>query len=283
MMNLNFSSPQRQSRKGIIILALISYGKLIKNFWFIIVFFIFKKKENSLEIIVLSALLALVFVAVQAYFRYQYFTYQIDFDDDEFIIKQGILNKKTILLEKSKIQEVNINQPFIHRFLNIYQLEIDSPGTDKKEITINAISFENAQYLQSYLLDKKENEAVESVVEEENTKHLKIANSSLLKYAITANYVKSFFALLSLLIYLSQQIFDTLNLDFEEYVKEESSVQTFQAFSIFTIIFAFLLLAAVGILINVVRTFIVYFNLKISKSEDYLSLEYGLLILKIRS
>ena len=275
-MNLDFSQPQHQSQKGIIILALIFYGKILKNFWFLILFFLFKKKEHSIEIIILIALAALVFAAVQAYIKYQYFTYQIDFENDEFIIKHGVFNKKTILLEKNKIQEVNINQPFFHRFLNIYQLEIDSPGTDKKEITINAISDENAQYLRSYLLDKKE-VAVENVEEEKvENPQLKIATSSLLKYAVTANYVKSFLALISLLVYLSQQIFDNLNLDFEDFIKENGTVENFATLSIFTIIFGFLFLALIGVFINVVRTFAVYFNLKITKFTDYLSIEYGL-------
>ena len=63
-MNLDFSQPQHQSQKGIIILALISYGKILKNFWFLILFFLFKKKEHSIEIIILIALAALVFAVL---------------------------------------------------------------------------------------------------------------------------------------------------------------------------------------------------------------------------
>ena len=275
-MNPDFSAPQHQSKKGIIILALISYGKLLRNFWFIVLYILFKKKEYAVEILLLLAVVSLLFVIVQAYIKYQYFTYEINFEDDEFIIKKGIFNKKTILLEKRKIQEVNINQPFFHRFLNIYQLEIDSPGTDKNEITINAISDGKAQYLRSYLLEKKNVEVSDSVEVSPDVDKLKISTSSLLKYAVTANYVKSFFALISLLFYLSQQIFDNLNLDFEEYLKNEVEYESIEALSIFTLIAGFLALAFFGILINVVRTFIVYFNLKISKFENYLSVEHGL-------
>ncbi len=275
-MNPDFSSAQYQSKKGIIILALLFYGKLLKNFWFLVLFILFKKKESAVEILLLIALVSLVFVAINAYIKYKYFTYEINFEDDEFIIRQGILNKRTILLEKSKIQEVNINQPFFHRLLDIYQLEIDSPGTDKKEITIEAISNENAQYLRSYLLDRKTEVAEKLSSDIQQIPQIKISNTSLLKYAVTANYVKSFFALISLLVYFSQQLFQNFNLDLEEYLKNKVAYESFETLSVFAFLAAFLLVAIFGILINVVRTFVVYYNLIISKFDYYLSVEYGL-------
>lgn len=275
-MNSDFSLPQRQSKKGITILALISYGKLIKNFWFLILFFIFKKKEHSFEIILAIAILALIFSVIHAYIKYQYFTYEIDFEKDNFIINQGVFSRKTIYLEKAKIQEVNINQPFLHRFLNIYQLEIDSPGTDKNEITINAISKDNAQFIYHYLLDKKTLHNENLITKEENFPQIKISISSLLKYAVTANYLKSFLALISLLVYLYQQVSDNLDLNIEEYLNDANIMENYEAFSIVTLISVAIFLLFAGILINVIRIFTIYYDLKIIKFDDYLSLEYGL-------
>lgn len=275
-MNIDFSQPQHQSQKGIIVLAIISYGKILKGFWFIILYFIYKQREQALWILPLVAVVVLLYVFIEAYIRYQYFTYHLDFENDEFIIKNGVFNKKTIHLEKNKIQEVNINQPFFHRFLSIYQLEIDSPGTDKKEITINAISYDNAEFIRSYLLENQNESVKVEDVRSENSGQLKISAASLLKYAVTANYLKSFLALISLLLYLSQQILDNLNLDINEYLEGENAYENFAALSIFTIVISFLLLAIVGILINVIRTFILYYNLKITKARENLSMEYGL-------
>lgn len=275
-MNPDFAAPQRQSKKGIIILALISYGKLLKNFWFVVLYILFKKKEYTVELLILLVIVSLVFVVINAYIKYQYFTYELNFQDDEFIIKKGVFNKKTILLEKSKIQEVNINQPFFHRILNIYQLEIDSPGTDKKEIMIEAISNGNAQYLRSYLLDRKVTAEENLTSDIQQVPQIKISISSLLKYAVTANYVKSFFALISLVIYFTQQVSKNFNLDLETYLKNEVAYTNIGSLSIFTFIAAFLLVAVFGILINVIRTFVVYYHLIVSKFDYYLSVEYGL-------
>lgn len=275
-MNPDFATPKRQSKKGIIILALISYGKLLKSFWFVVLYILYKQKEYTIEILTFLAIISLVFVVVNAHIKYQYFTYEFNFEGDEFIIKKGVFNKKTILLEKRKIQEVNINQPFLHRMLNIYQLEIDSPGTDKKDIMIEAISNENAQYIRSYLLDKKVVVEENLTADIEEIPQIKISNLSLLKYAVTANYVKSFFALISLLIYFSQQVSKNFNLDLETYLKNEVGYTSIETLSVFTFIAAFLFVAIFGILINVVRTFVVYYNLIISKFAYYLSVEYGL-------
>lgn len=275
--SVDWSVPQRQSQKGILILALVKYGKILRNFWFVILYIIFNYKENSVLIISLLAISTLIFAIVQAFVKYKYFTFQLDYERNELIVNEGVFNKKTILLEKNKIQEVNINQPFLHRFLDIYQLEIDSPGTDKNEITINAILKSDADYLKNYLLDSRADIQLDSIEEVEKIDQLKISNFSLVKYALTANYIKSFLALISVLLYLSQQFFDNLNIDFEDYIRENESLKTVQALSIVTIVVLFILLAVFAIFINVVKTLVTYCNFKIRKFTDYLSVEYGLL------
>lgn len=275
-MKPDFSLPQYQSTKGIIILALISFGKIIRNFWFIIIYIFYKNGISSLPVILSISAALLFLVLFNAFLNFHYFTYQIDFENNKFIIKKGIVNKKTITLESDRIQEVNVNQPFIHRLLHIYQLEIDSPGTDKKEITINAVSFEDAQFLQQFLLDKKKSPSETSVLHTEERNILKIGVPSILKFAITANYFKSFVALIGILLYIHQQISETFAVDVAEYLPTDSLEKNLELMSIFGIIAIFLLLAVVGILINVLRTLVIYFNLKITKYADYFAMEYGL-------
>ncbi|MFC6268589.1 PH domain-containing protein [Frigoriflavimonas asaccharolytica] len=275
-MKSDFSLPQFQSKKGIIIFALISYGKLLKNFWFLIVLFLFKKKEYTVTIILIVALVALIAVAIEAYIKYQYYTYKIDFKSDEFIIEKGVFNKTTIHLERNKIQEANVNQPFLHRLLGIYQLEIDSPGTDKKEISIDAISKKDADYLRNYLISSNNEILIDQKEITGEAEEIKISVISLLKYAVTANYVKSFFALMGLLVYLSQQIFDGFNLKLEDILEKYFAIEDVFAIPIFLIISAIVVFTFAAILVNVLRTFFVYFNLKIVKFTDYFSMEFGL-------
>lgn len=275
----SFFEPQRQSKTGIALLFLYSLGQAVRNAWALILIFIFKKNINT-TIIALSILAVFILLIVSAILKYYNFKYYIDPENEEFIIHKGIINKSTIKIKKDNIQEVNISQPFIHRIFNIYKLEIDTPGSSEKEISISALSHQNAVDLKKYLLAenniKIDNRADFNEVKEEN-KTIAISTLSLLKYGFTANYVQSFFALISLGIYGIYQINDLLDkTEFETRLDYEELSSKLMAFSIPVIGGLIFIVIVLGVLINVIRTLIRYYNFKIVENDRRFSLEYGL-------
>ncbi|MCD1117153.1 PH domain-containing protein [Chryseobacterium turcicum] len=280
----SFFQPQRQSKTGIVLLFLYNVGMVIKNLWvFVILFFVRKDKIES-WIIVLAIIAGLLILIVSAVLQYYHFKYYIDEENEEFVIHEGIINTSVTKIKKENIQEVNISQPFVHRFFNIYKLEIDTPGSSEKEVKISALTKQNAIDLKKYLLTevKVENSVHEGAEIAENQdvntlRSIKISTFSILKYGITANYVRSFFALVSLMIYGFSELTNLLKkakLDTQlDYDTVESQ---FLAFSIPVIFGIVLVVIILGILINTVRTLIKFFNFKISENNQSFSFEYGL-------
>ncbi|GAB0157226.1 PH domain-containing protein [Chryseobacterium sp. Alg-005] len=276
----SFFEPQRQSRTGIALLFLYSLGQTVRNSWALLFIFIFKRKDISTTIILLIVLAVFLLLIVSAILKYYNFKYYIDPENEEFIIHQGIINKSTIKIKKDNIQEVNISQPFIHHIFNIYKLEIDTPGGTEKEISISALSHKNAVDLKKYLLAENNVKSEKKVdVQEENTddKVLAISTQSLIKYGFTANYVQSFFALISLGIYGIYQINDVLDkAELETRVDYEKLSSRFMTFSIPVIGGLIFLVIVLGVIINVIRTLIRYHHFKIIESDRRFSMEYGL-------
>ncbi|ROH99863.1 PH domain-containing protein [Chryseobacterium daecheongense] len=275
----SFFEPQRQSKTGISLLFLYSLGQTVRNSWALIFIFFFKKNIN-ITIIALTILAIFILLIVSAVLKYYNFKYYIDPKNEEFIIHQGIINKSTIKIKKDNIQEVNISQPFIHRIFNIYKLEIDTPGSSEKEISISALSHQNAVDLKKYLLTEN-NIKIENRVdfneEEAKNKTITISTLSLLKYGFTANYVQSFFALISLGIYGIYQINDLLDkAEFEARLDYEQLSSKLMAFSIPVIGGLIVVVIVLGVFINVIRTLIRYYNFKIVENDHRFSLEYGL-------
>lgn len=280
----SFFQPQRQSKTGIVLLFLYNVGMVIKNLWvFVILFFVRKDKIDS-WIIVLAIIAGLLILIVSAVLQYYHFKYYIDEENEEFVIHEGIINTSVTKIKKENIQEVNISQPFVHRFFNIYKLEIDTPGSSEKEVKISALTKQNAVDLKKYLLTevKVENSVHEGAEIAENQevnmlRSIKISTFSILKYGITANYVRSFFALVSLMIYGFSELTNLLKkakLDTQlDYDAVESK---FLAFSIPVILTIVLMVIILGILINTIRTLIKFFNFKISENNQSFSFEYGL-------
>ncbi|UFH32670.1 PH domain-containing protein [Chryseobacterium sp. C-71] len=280
----SFFRPQRQSKTGIALLFLYNIGMVIKNLWVFVILFFVRKEKIELWIIILTIITLLTILIVSAVLQYYHFKYYIDEENEEFVIHEGIINTSVTKIKRENIQEVNISQPFIHRFFNIYKLEIDTPGSSEKEVKISALTKQNAIDLKKYLLTEKriEKNVEESdeTIQNEETQELpsiKISTLSILKYGITANYIQSFFALLSLIIYGFSELTNLLKkAEFDTDLNYDTVESQFLAFSIPVILGIVLVVIIVGILINTVRTLIKFFNFKITENNQSFSFEYGL-------
>lgn len=279
----SFFKPQRQSKIGIFLLFIYYLAQVIKGLWVFVVMYLFKKETFNIYLLV-TVVGVIIFLFVSAILQYYNFKYYIDSENDEFVIHEGIINKSVIKIKRENIQEVNISQPFIHRFFNIYKLEIDTPGSSEQEVKISALTKQNAIDLKKYLLTEKKTENITEhlgeVLDKEETQELrtiKISTLSILKYGITANYIQSFFALLSLIIYGFSELTNLLRkAEFETDLDYDTVESQFLAFSIPVILAIVLVVIIVGILINTVRTLIKFFNFKITENNQSFSFEYGL-------
>jgi len=280
----SFFQPQRQSKTGIALLFLYNIGMVIKNLWVFVILFFVRKDKIEPWIIILAVITLLTILIVSAVLQYYHFKYYIDEENEEFVIHEGIINTSVTKIKRENIQEVNISQPFIHRFFNIYKLEIDTPGSSEKEVKISALTKQNALDLKKYLLTEKKTENstedLDETLDKEETQELrsiKISTLSILKYGITANYVQSFFALVSLIIYGFSELTNLLRkAEFDTDLDYDTVESQFLAFSIPVILAIVLVVIIVGILINTVRTLIKFFNFKITENNQSFSFEYGL-------
>lgn len=280
----SFFRPQRQSKTGIALLFLYNIGMVIKNLWVFVILFFVRKEKIELWIIILTIITLLTILIVSAVLQYYHFKYYIDEENEEFVIHEGIINTSVTKIKRENIQEVNISQPFIHRFFNIYKLEIDTPGSSEKEVKISALTKQNALDLKKYLLTEKKTENstehLDEALDKEETQELRsinISTLSILKYGITANYIQSFFALLSLIIYGFSELTNLLRkAEFETDLDYDTVESQFLAFSIPVILGIVLVVIIVGILINTIRTLIKFFNFKTTENNQSFSFEYGL-------
>ena len=143
MSNLvDFSTPQRQSLTGILVMFANSLQKSIRAFWPMLLIWLVKFESLNKLIFFGSIFGFIVLLAVFSYLQYWFFTFYIDEETNEFVIQKGVLKKTKITMQLHKIQQVNINQSLIQRLVNVHKLEIDTAGSDKKEGSISAISHE---------------------------------------------------------------------------------------------------------------------------------------------
>jgi putative membrane protein len=279
-MKSDFSQPQRQSLIGVLVMFADTLQGAVRALWPILIVYLLKINSMNKLYLGLGVTAVVIIIAVIAYLKYLNFTFQLDEQNEEFVVKKGIWNKKRLAIPLDKIQQVNINQSLIQKIIGVHALEVDTAGSSGKEVSIRAISHDLATILKDRLLNtgikKRTVETGEDTVVD-NTAHpfIEISFLSLLKTGITSNYIRSFAVLLAFVITAFQNIEDYIeasgydNDPLDDYINAEVMLR-FIAFIILGIII-------LTLLVNLSRTIIKYFNFRITKQQNSLLLSHGLL------
>lgn len=285
MIKPDFSQPQRQSKVGVLVMFFYTLQQYLRAFWPIAVIWIFRFDEVNKLYLGLGTFAVIVLIAVISYLKYLNFTFFLDEENQEFIITEGILNKSKTTIQLNKIQQVNINQSLIQKFVGVYALDVDTAGSSKKEGSIKAISHNLALELKARLLENERKivssdiESEQSIVETspEEYPFIKISFLTLLKVGITSNYLRSF----GLLLLFVSTIFENLNNFTEEDLLDNQNFDEYNYFdntAIFKgILILMTILFLIVLVINLVRIVFKYFDYKIAKQKGSLLLSYGLL------
>jgi putative membrane protein len=284
-MEVSFNQPQRQSIMGVFVMFVYSLQTYAKALWPIIVIWIFKFDEIN-KLYLMSGIVVVIVIGIFSYIKYLNFTFYIDKESEEFVIKEGVFNKTKTTIQLYKIQQVNINQSFIQRLTGVYELAVDTAGSNKKEGNIKAISHELALELKACLLENENplihSESLNTTVEilckkpiDSEVPFMKISFLSLLKIGITSNYIKSFFILLAFFFTVFDYIKQITGKNIIQDEKLEDYVDKSQMISVLVILFIVFFLTV--IIINLVKTIFTYFDYKIAREKGSLLLAYGLL------
>ncbi|HRM12728.1 MAG TPA: PH domain-containing protein [Flavobacterium sp.] len=267
-MGADFSQPQRQSVIGILVMFFYTLQQYARALWPMIVIWVFKFDEVNKAYFLLGMLAVFVSIGVISYLKYLVF------------------NKTKTAIQLCKIQQVNINQSFVQKLIGVYELNVDTAGSNKKEGAIKAISHELALELKSRLLENEEKNTVigtaETTLEETEQKlfeavhpFIKISFLSLLKVGITSNYGRS----IALLLVFFSTIYENLQNFGEENAIYEEKVGTYidQNFIFQTILLSIVLLFGIVLVINIIRIIFKYYDYKITRQKGSLLLSFGLL------
>lgn len=277
-MKHDFSTPQRQSLIGIVVMAADALQSNVRALFPIAVIAFFNGEGKGYFLVLAGVILVVAIIA--GYLKYLNFTYFIDEKSREFVVRKGVFSKTRIAIPLNKIQQVNINQNLLQRLLKVFALEIDTAGSGKTEVKIKAITQVHAYALEERLLHDKEfnneyDNATADSIKRKPAPFVRISISSLLKTGITSNYVRSFGILLAFFISTWQHLDDLLTYsDTDKAFLDEYLNMEFLIRSISIIIGVILFLT---LLINLGRTILRFFDFKVTKEENTLLLSHGLI------
>ena len=264
-----FSQFQKQSKFGSIVFFFESVRKNIYNFIYIFLPALQGYFMLSLAIFAL----VLIGIGIFSFINYYYFTYKFDFNKSAFIIQKGFFTKTKLSIPFEKIQQINFNQNLIHKIFSLYEVQMDTAGSDNTEVDIKAVSKEIADDLKVISAKIKEKKLVKTIVEESNYNLLNINILTLIKIGLTSRYFETFGLILGT-IALGFQFLDDFNINYTENIEKAISTTNF---GFIFILVALLLIIAAILVINLISTILKYFNFTAIKSANNLEINYGLI------
>lgn len=283
VMKFDFSEPQLQSSKGILIIFAFKSFKIFKEFFFVFIGLgVSLTRKNILERINVSYVwlgLFLLLIALLVYAILKYFNFRFHLSEDSFHLASGILNKDNTVIPKSKIQNVYIKQNLLQQIINVVSLKIETAGDDKSEIEISALDKPIAEALKNYLFNKpaKGIETEEITINEPDV-FFKVSPKRLFLEGLSQNHLRSFAIMTSFLVGSFYQ-FETNIKDIELYQSANNvnfdGISSGLYFLLITIMI--LIVLVVSTLFSVVKTFIINFNLQLRQNEGTIEIEKGLL------
>lgn len=284
---MNFYIPNRQAPIGIIVNFVYGLQKFVRAFFPVLILIALRINKGEWtarwDYIILSLSIGLFFVFAFAYFSYRNFTFHIEKETDAFVLQKGIFNKTKTTIQLRKIQQVNINQSFVNKLLNIYSIEIDSAGSGAKEGVIKSVSHEVAQALKETLLTfregmlKEENLGENSAIQQESSgiqdvRHISVF--TLLKVGVTTNYL---YTMGIVLLFANSLIYEGSKFFGDSF--DDETIDTFieERITLYVGLILMLCFLAVIFIANIIRTVIKFYNYKVVVQQDNLFLSYGLL------
>lgn len=280
----DFSSPQRQSKVGIVVMFAQTLQDWGRGLLPILIVAAVNLNDKKIIALVATFIGFFVMALLVGWLRYRNFTFWIDEENEEFIITEGILNKSKTVIQLHKIQQVNIGQSLLQRIIGVYTLEVDTAGSNKKEGKIRAISHQLALALKERLLDnvgRMVSDADQDVIQsseftpaESQKPFISISFLSLLKYGITSNYLRTLGLMLAFFVTIYenvQRLLDTSDYDSKiDRIFEESIALQTGLVAVGVLLSAFLI-------VNVLRVVIRYYNFRIARQKGSLLLSFGLI------
>ena len=147
---MSLETPQRQSPLAMVFLALRTVRQIGIVQLIIGAGFVFSRSPSLIFVIVGVLIIAAVFFAIAA-LRWWRYTFVVR--DGELQVSRGVLSRDTLTVPLDRIQSVSVDQKFLHRIVKLVQVSLDTAGTDSTEFTIDAIDRDVATELQRVAAD----------------------------------------------------------------------------------------------------------------------------------
>jgi len=276
--------PQRQSPKAILLILYKYLLIIIRQIWPVLIIFLINPtsgKARYITLIVLAVVFFALIYSLLAYRRFYYFIQQ-----NELCVRSGVFRRTVINVPFDRIQSVDFKRNITHQLLNVVSVEIDTAGSKKSELELDAIEIDKAEALRDIVLAYKH---AKSVATEESSGPtpplpqtfeqpellLSLSPTDLMKVGISENHIRTAGIIFAFFLGLADDLDQLLGWDV--YGELEHTTTAMSLVGILATIIAIPFFIFVSFVITMIRTVLRYYGLKFWREGKRFKVVSGLL------
>lgn len=289
----DFSIPTRQSYVAILLILGRTTSLVFRQLIPVLLIVMFRKSEPDAGPSYLTyaglAVILLVMIWSAVNFYMTWFVVQ----EGELIVHTGVFQRKKTVIPLSRIQTVHFEQNFIHQLFDVHRVKMETAGSEKNEVSFQALSQEDAFALRALTLlrDKvytAENTEAgqEGAIEGGTTASsrqtaipwVKHDFSTLVKVGLTQQHLRSGALIIVFLFWIFENI-QQAGIDLDSYsdYAEEWTI------NLWLLGFFLIFISVVIVVISLVMSFLLFWDLRFARVADGFILSSGLFTRKEKS
>ncbi|MEZ4962747.1 MAG: PH domain-containing protein [Saprospiraceae bacterium] len=288
-----FAQPTRQSAVAIFFILGNVFRILLRQLWVLILIVLFNPKKqvfNNFTLFFLGLAAVGAVISIINYFKFYFYI-----KDGELVLEKGVFRKTKINVPLDRVQTVNFKQGILHQALNVVAVEIDTAGSIGKEFSLQAIRKEKAEALRA-VVESFRQHSVSSLQPdsspfsggtaafqqaknpEPQTAPLLLFHLSpldLLKIGVSQNHFRTAGIIMVFFLSFLDDMEDAFDFDLAKKIEELLGLAKEAEFMSYLLIgVPFFLI--VSFLITLFNTVLLYFNLRLWRTENGFKMESGL-------
>jgi putative membrane protein len=289
----DFSIPTRQSYVAILLILGRTTSLVFRQLIPILLVVMFRKTEPDAGPPYFTyaglAVILLVMIWSAANFYMSWFVVK----DGELIVHSGIFQRKKTVIPLDRIQTVHFEQNFIHQLFDVHRVKMETAGSEKNEVSFQALSQENAFALRALTFHGSiENDAENAVAGQEGAIEYDTVSSvrqpaipwvkhdlnTLLKVGLTQQHLRSGALILVFIFWIFENI-QQAGIELDSYAE---NVEEWNL-NLWLLAFFLLFLSVVIVGISLVMAILLFWDLRFSRVADGFILSSGLFTRKEKS
>ncbi len=254
----------------------ITFFKLMKNTWPVIIFLALKFNDYIVEITSISLGLILIFSVVK------WFNTSILIEENFLIYREGALLKEEMVIPLRSISLIELERNIIYRIFKLRKIKIDSvyPSSKKNAEIIMVLKKKDLESLYGNLSYRMRN-LIHDEREINQTLVYNISAVHLILLSMLRNNILLGIGVLYSSIHFMSKIYKGLNqelISFFKNVIEENVISRDTILAIFlSALFLFSILLLIVLIFSVLAILSKYYKFTIYRNNYYLKVEYGLI------